>query len=118
MRLLAAVAAYLALMGVWVYTSEPDEIIPLPVLVALALVQFLTGFIIGKWLAVVLGFAWVPFTVPEGHGVDAPVWVYVLLVWAPAAAVLIATGVATRKLVGRRLADSRSSRPTDIASPS
>ena len=118
MRRLAVVVAYLALMGVWVYASEPDEIIALPVLAGLALLQFLTGFLIGKWLAVVLGFAWVPFTVPEGHGVDAPVWVYVLLVWAPVAAILIAIGVATRKLLGRRPADSGLPSPSDIASPS
>ena len=104
-------AAYLTVIGLWIYLvlerqlfyGEPEA--DLALLVVLAAVQVGAGVLVGRWLALALPVLAVLLAVPAGYpdankGEPWPIW-FALALASPVAVVLVAIGVALARLLGK-----------------
>ncbi len=99
--------AYLALMSLWIYGAanrwDPGSGAGLiPIVIGL---QVVAGWAIGRWWAVLLPVVVVLIAMPAGNPPITPAYVEPWPIWfglaleAPTAVVLLALGVASRKIV-------------------
>lgn len=98
-------AGYLAAMAVYVYAivdpsvTYGSGVADILVLAALAVVHVATGWLAGRWWAVILPALVVPIAVPAGYAErteDLLVWHALAYVVAPLGAALVALGVGAR----------------------
>jgi hypothetical protein len=114
----AALAAYFALMLLWVYgvldhaVGYGSDAKQVGLAVAAAAVHLATGVAIGRWWVVLLPLGTIALAVPAGYADEArleiPIWVWVALIQAPIGGLLLVGGALGRRVVERRSTQGRS----------
>ena len=110
MRYMLSIASYVAVVAVfmvWAAVSGGDDgVVPELMLFVLIGIQPIVGFAIGRWWAILLvsllPILAIPVPRPEDAYEPFPMWFTMLLVGVPVGAVLIAAGVAVRKVSAQR----------------
>jgi hypothetical protein len=99
------VASLIVFIAYWWHELDSDNSFYWPICALLA-VQFLTGFAIGRWHALLLlpllPLLSIPVPVPEDAYEPVPLWFVMLFYIGPLAAVLMLAGIGARKLWDRR----------------
>ena len=96
------VGSLIVFIAYWWHAVESDDDVSKWALVALLAAQFVAGFAIGRWHALLLlpllPLLSISVPVPEDAYEPFPLWFVMLAYIGPVAAALMAAGIGTRKL--------------------